>query len=160
MLEQSLEIISKEHLADLQTFFVETIPHCVLIMPNTEQLLSQQTFEGLEDVLEDVKSFRWRHVEDVFKTCLEDILKTSWKMKNCYAEDVFQTSWRHALKTSWRHYWYKQNTFWGYLYRGNLNVYLTNLYFTNLYLTILRWIQNTLIRTMPSIFETQAGSLF
>ena len=101
---------------------------------------------------------------------LEDVLKISrktfWKTKNCYAEDVFKTSWRHVLKTSWRHvlktswrhalkiswryilktswrhHGRKQNTYWGYLYLANLNVYLTNLYFTNLYVTNLRWIQN------------------
>ena len=94
---------------------------------------------------------------------LEDVLKTSWKTKNCYAEDVLKTSWRHVLKTSWRHvlkmswrhvlktswrhYGDKQNTYWGYLYLTNLNVYLTNLYLTNLYLTNLRWIQNALLRT-------------
>ena len=101
----------------------------------------------LEDVLKKfsrrIAKTAWRRFQDLS----QDVLKTSWKTKNCYAEDVFQTSWRHALKTSWRHYWYKQNTFWGYLYRGNLNVYLTNLYFTNLYLTILMRIQNALIRT-------------
>ena len=41
----------------------------------------------------------------------------------------------------------KQNTYWGYLFLTNLNVYLTNLYFTNLYLTILTRIQNALIGT-------------
>ena len=101
----------------------------------------------------------WRCLEDI----LQDIFKTSWKTKNCYAEDALKTSWRHVLKTSWRHvlkmswrhilqtswrhYGDKQKTYWGYLYLTNLNVYLTNLYFTNLYLTILRWIQNALIRT-------------
>ena len=79
----------------------------------------------------------------------------SWKTKNWYAEDVLKTcledvlkmSWRHALKTSWRYYGGKQNTYWGYLYLTNLNVYLTNLYLTNLQLTILRRIQNALSRT-------------
>ena len=93
----------------------------------------------------------WRRLEDL----LQDVFKTSWKTKNCYAEDVLKTSWRHVLKTSWRHvlktswrhYGDKQNTYWGYLYLTNLNVYLTNLYFTNLYLTILRRIQNGFIRT-------------
>ena len=105
----------------------------------------------------------WRHLAKMSWGRLEDFLKASWKTKNCYAEDVLKTSWRHALKTSWRHvlkmswrhvlktswrhYGDKQNTYWGYLYLTNLNVHLTNLYFTNLYLTILRWIQNALIRT-------------
>ena len=75
---------------------------------------------------------------------LQDFFKTSWKTKNCYAKDV--------LKTSWRHYGDKQNTYWGYRYLTNLNVYLTNLYFTNLYLTILRRIQNALIRTQFVLF--------
>ena len=74
----------------------------------------------------------WRRLEDVLKTCPEDVLKKCW---------------RHILRTSWRHYGDKQNSHWGYLYLTNLNVYLTNLYFTNLYLTILRRIQNSLIRT-------------
>ena len=94
-----------------------------------------------------------RSLEDLLKTSRKDVLKKYWKMKNCYAEDVLKTSWRHILKTSWRHVlkmswrhvlktsWRhgdKQNTYWGYLYLTNLNVYLTNLYFTNLYLTNLR----------------------
>ena len=90
---------------------------------------------------------------------LEDLLKTSWKRRSCYAEDALKTSWRHVLKMSWRHvfktsqrfYGDKKNTYWGclYTYLGitNLNVYLTSLYFTNLYLTILKRIQNALIRT-------------
>ena len=108
----------------------------------------------------------WRRLQHVFSVTilrlprrLEDILKTpcktSWKTKKCYAEDVINTSWRHILKTSWRHvlkmswrhYGDKQNTYWGYLYLTNLNVYLTNLYLTNLHLTILRRIQNALSRT-------------
>ena len=52
----------------------------------------------------------------------------------------------------------------GYLYLTNLNVYLKNLYFKNLYLTILRQIQNALIRTQwfhyLSCFGTQVASLF
>ena len=85
----------------------------------------------------------WRRLEDI----LQDVLKTSCKTKNCYAEDVLKTPWRHGLKTSWRQYGEKQNTYWGYLYLTNLNVYLTNLYLTNLHLTILRRIQNALSRT-------------
>ena len=69
-----------------------------------------------------------------------DVLKTSWRL-------VFKMFGRHILKTSWRHYGKKRNTYWGHLYLTNLNVYLTYLYFTNLYLTILRRIQNALIRT-------------
>ena len=83
----------------------------------------------------------WRRLQHVFNVTilrlprrLQDVFKTSWKTKNCYAEDV--------LKTSWRHYGDKQNTYWGYLYLTNLNVYLTNLH-----LTILRRIQNALSRT-------------
>ena len=84
--------------------------------------------------------------ENIFQICLANT--------SCYAEDVLKTSWRHVLKTSWRYilkmswrrYGDKQNVYWGYLYLTNLNVYLTNLYFTNLYLTILRRIQNALIR--------------
>ena len=87
-----------------------------------------------------------RHLQEVFKTCLEDVLKMSRR-------HVLKMSWRHVLKmfwscvlkTSWRNYGDKQNTYWGYLYPANLNVYLTNLHFTNLYLT--RQIQNALIRT-------------
>ena len=116
----------------------------------------------------------WRRLQHVFSVTilrlprrLEDILehvwKTSRKTKNCYAEDALKTSWRHVLKTSWRHvlmmswrhilrtswrhYGDKQNSYWGYLYLTNLNVYLTNLYLTNLHLTILRRIQNALSRT-------------
>ena len=77
--------------------------------------------------------------------------KTSWW-------HVLKMSWRHVLKCfedmSWRrledimrHYRDKEITYWRYLYLTNINVYLTNLYFTNLYLTILRRIQNALIRT-------------
>ena len=74
------------------------------------------------------------------KTSWRHVLKMSWR-------HVFKMSWRHALKTSWRHYGDKQYIYWGYLYLTNLNVHLTNIYFTNLYLTILRRIQNALIRT-------------
>ena len=91
----------------------------------------------------------WRRLQHVFSVTilhlprrLEDVLKPSWKTKNCYAEDVLKISWRHTLKASWRHYGDKQNTYWGYLYLTNLNMYLTNLY-----LTILRRIQNALSRT-------------
>ena len=112
----------------------------------------------LQHVFEDVLQ---RRFEDVLKTScktswrhLQDVLKTSWKTKNCYAEDVLKTcledmSWRcleDILKILWR-----QTKYWGYLYTylgiTNLNVYLTSLYFTNLYLTILKRIQNALIRT-------------
>ena len=100
------------------------------------------------------------------------VLKTSWRrlprrkivtLKMSWGH-VLKTSWRHALKTSWRHYGYKQNTYWGLTNLTNLNVYLTNLYFTNLHLTILRRIQNALIRTQwfhySSYFGTEAASLF
>ena len=99
----------------------------------------------------------WRRLQHVLSVTilrlarrLEHFLKTSWKLKNCYTEDVWRhilMFWRHILKTSWRHYGEKQSTYWGYLYLTNLDVYLINLYFTNLYLTILRRIQNALIRT-------------
>ena len=78
------------------------------------------TWRRLEDMF-------WRRLEVVLTTCLRDVLKT-------YLEDVLKTLWR-------------EGKYWGYLYLANLNVYLTNLYFTNLYLTILRRIQNALIRT-------------
>ena len=83
-----------------------------------QQLRTQQTFVGLQDVL---KTFS-RHVLKTSLTCLQrnnftssktssrrlgDVFKTScktsWKTKNCYAEDVFKTSSRHFLKTSWRY---------------------------------------------------------
>ena len=84
----------------------------------------------------------------VLKTSWRHILKTSWRhVLKTSSRQVLKMFWGHILKTSWRHYWKKQNTYWGYLYLTNLNVYLTNLYFTNLYLTILRRIQNALIRT-------------
>ena len=116
----------------------------------------------------------WRRLQHVFSVTVlrlprrledisQDVLRTSWKTKNCYAEDVLKTSWRHAiktssrhvlkmswrrvLKTSWRYCGDKQNTYWGYLYLLNLNVYLTNLYLANLHLTILRRIKHELSRT-------------
>ena len=51
----------------------------------------------LEDVLEDEKLLRWRHLEDVLKTCLEDVLKTCLEdvLKTCL-EDVCKTSWRQT----------------------------------------------------------------
>ena len=87
---------------------------------------SSKTFwRRLEDVLEDEKLLRWRRLEDVLKTCLEDLLKILWR----------QTKYLLGISV--------------YLSRDltNLNVYLTSLYFTNLYLTILKRIQNALIRT-------------
>ena len=102
----------------------------------------------LEDVLqrrlEDEKLLRWSCLEDVLKTCLEDVLKTCLEdvLKTCI-EDVLKT----CLEAPWRNYGDKQNTYWGYLYLTNLNVYLTNQYLINLHLTILRPIQNALSRT-------------
>ena len=104
----------------------------------------------------------WRHV---LKTSWRHVLRMSWRhvLKTSWRH-VLKMSWRHVLKTSWRHYGDKQNTYWGYLYLTNLNVYLANLYFTNLYLTILRRIQSALIRAQyfhySSYFGTQAASLF
>ena len=113
--------------------------------------LKRNNFTSSERSWRRLPKTSWRRLEDI----LQDALKTSWKKKNCYAEEVFKTSWkhvlktswRHVLKTSWRHYGYKQNAYWGYLCLANLSVYLANLYFTNLYLTILKRIQNALIKT-------------
>ena len=41
---------------------------------------SKTSSRRLQDILEDKKLLGWRHVEDVFKTCLEDVLKTSWRL--------------------------------------------------------------------------------
>ena len=97
---------------------------------------SKTSWRSLEEVIVAVKT-SWRHI---LKTSWRHVLKTSWR-------HVLKMSRRHVLKTSWRHYGDKQNTYWGYLYLTNLNVYLTNLYLTNLHLTILRRIQNALSRT-------------
>ena len=43
----------------------------------------QQTFAGLQDVMEDEKLLHWRRLQDVFKTCLEDVFKTSWRQTKC-----------------------------------------------------------------------------
>ena len=133
------------------------------------QHLFSVTSLRLKDVLENKKLLRWRRPADVLMTCLEGVLKArlkrSWRnvLKMSWGH-VLKTSWRHALKTSWRNYGYKQNTYWGLTNLTNLNVYLTNLYFTNLHLTILRRIQNALIRTQwfhySSYFGTEAASLF
>ena len=80
----------------------------------------------------------WRRLQHVFSVTILRFPRS--------LEDVLKTSWRHVLRMSWRYYGDKQDTYWGYLYRTNLNVYLTNLYLTNLHLTILRWIQNALSR--------------
>ena len=109
-----------------------------------------------EDVLKTswrhVLKTSWRHVLKTSSTRLQrnnftssktswrHVLKTSWR-------HVLKMSWRHILRTSWRHYGDKQNSYWGYLYLTNLNVYLTNLYLTNLHLTILRPIENALSKT-------------
>ena len=97
----------------------------------TNNELTQQTFAGLEDLLENEKLLRWRRLEDVLKicpgdvltTCLEDLLKILWR----------QTKYLPGISV--------------YLSRDltNLNVYLTSLYFTNLYLLTLKRIQNALI---------------
>ena len=47
--------------------------------------LANTSWRRLEDVLEDEKLLRWRHLEDILKTCLEDVLKTG-------LEDVLKTS--------------------------------------------------------------------
>ena len=90
-------------------------------------------------------------LEDVLKASCKDVLKTfsktTWRTKNCYTEDVFKTCLEVVLKILWTQTKYC----WGYLYTypeiTNLNVYLTSLYFTNLYLTVVRQVQNALIRT-------------
>ena len=43
---------------------------------------------SLRDVMEDEKLLRWRHAEEVFKTCLEDTFKTSWKPTNVCCDDI------------------------------------------------------------------------
>ena len=138
----------------------------LLVLKTSSRRLQHMSSTRLQHVFSVAILRLPRRLEDVLKTSwrrLEEVLKTSWKTKNCYAEDVLKTSWRHVLKTSWRHvlkmswrhvlksswrhYGDKQNTYWGYLYLTNLNVYLTNLYLTNLHLTIPRPIQNALSRT-------------
>ena len=74
-------------------------------------LITQQTFVGLQDVLEDGKLLRWRRLQDVLKTCLEHVLKAPWG---------------HVLMTSSRRFGDKQNVYWVYLCLTNRNVYLTN----------------------------------
>ena len=87
----------------------------------------------LEDILQDVLKMSWKttncYAGDVLKTCWRYALKTCWRhvLKTSWRY-VLKMSWRHVLKTSWRHYGDKQNTYWGYLYLTNLNVYLTNLF--------------------------------
>ena len=112
----------------------------------------------------------WRRLQHVFSVKFLRLAMTSWRTKNCHAKDVLKRSWRHVLRMSWRHvlktswrhvlkmpwrhvlktssrhYGDKQKTYWGYLYLTNLNVYVTSQYFTNLHLTIIRRIQNALIR--------------
>ena len=119
---------------------------------------TQQIFVGLQDVfktcLEDVLKMSWSHLA---KTSWRDLAKTSWRRLPRRLKDILQDvlktcleemSWRHVLKTPWRYYGDKHNTYWGYLYTylGITND-LTSLYFTDLYRTILRRIQNALIRT-------------
>ena len=112
----------------------------------------------------------WGRLQDVFSVTilrlprrLKDVLKTSSKrlgrrkivtlrassrrLEDMSWRRLEDMSWRGLEDMSWRHYGDKQNTYWKYLYLTNLNVYLTNLHFTNLHLTILRRIQNALIRT-------------
>ena len=124
----SLENLSSKHL---------------LVLKTSSTRLQRNNFASSKTSWRCLAKTSWRRFEDT----LQDVLKTSWKTKNCYAEDVLKTSWRHVLKTSWRHYGDKQNTYWGYLYLTNLNVYLTNLYLTNLHLTIVKRIQIALSRT-------------
>ena len=91
---------------------------------------TQQTFVGLEDMSwRRLEGMSGRRLEDLSSRRLEDI---SWKC----LEDI---PWRHLEDTMERN-----KILTGDL--TNLYVYLTNLYFTNLYLTILRRVQNALIR--------------
>ena len=64
------------------------------------------------------------------------VLKTSSRRLQDMSSTRLQRNNFTFSKTSWRYYGDKQNTYWGYLYLTNLNVYLTNLYLTNLHLTI------------------------
>ena len=83
----------------------------------------------------------------VLKTSSARLQHNNFTSSKMSCKDVLKTSWRHVLKRSWRQYGDKQNTYWGYLYITNLNLYLTNLHLTNLHLVILRRIQNALSRT-------------
>ena len=56
----------------------EQAKQAIKMLNKTKQYVAtQQTFVGLEDVLQ---------------IRFEDVLKTSWKTKNYYAEDVLKTS--------------------------------------------------------------------
>ena len=83
-------------LRDLSIIFFSR--HFVLYI--SARLSSQQTFIGLEEVLETSS----RHVLMTSSKRLQrnnfSSSKTSWKTKNCYAEDVLKTSARHVLKTN------------------------------------------------------------
>ena len=84
---------------------------CSFLKIFLQEVRSQQTFVGLEDVLKtfstrlqrnNFKSSKtpWRRFKDVLKTsCKTCCLKTSWKTKNCYAEDVLKTCFEDVLKT-------------------------------------------------------------
>ena len=49
----------------------------------------QQTFVGLEDVLNASSAWQFYVFQVVLKTSCKEVLKRSWKMKNCNAEDVW-----------------------------------------------------------------------
>ena len=157
-----------------------------LVLKTSWRRLQDMSWKRLQHIF-SVTTLRFpRRLEDVLQRRLEDILqdvlKTSWRRLGRRKIVTLRTSWRRLEDMSWRHvlktyledtmetlsfrrhYGDKQNTCWGYLYITNLNVYLANLYFINLYLTLVRRIQNALIKTQwfhyCSYFGTQASSLF
>ena len=46
------------------------------VFKTSSRRICKTSSRRLQDILEDKKLLRWRHVEDVFKTCLQDVLKT------------------------------------------------------------------------------------
>ena len=105
-------------------------------IPSKHLLVLKTSWRSFQHVFSVIILRLPRRLEDALKT----FYKTSWRRLGRRKTVSLKTSSKLVLKTSWRHYGDKQMTYWVYLY-------LTYLRFTNLYLTILRRIQNLLIRT-------------
>ena len=87
--------IPSKHFACLQDF-LKTSSRDVFKTP--WRRLQHKQFFVYQDVLENVKLFRWSCVGEVFKTCLQDVFKMSWRPKNVFWDRSHYHAWKLLFK--------------------------------------------------------------